>query len=212
MTIVKTVQEITNWLNSNVCNKIKLKLPDDYNNTEEYTLREVNPTAFPLFTPTKEKLPPNVEAPFPSVCVQLLEGNDKLAEHVGTMKLELSFTTWNPGEHTGELSSAVRTTSQVGDVDYSVTLRGDGGSAAQEYTRNADGWMDVWNFVDVALAAIENEEYLNGFRVQKETGIQFGQFQVEGAIADLYPYWGAWVIFSVERGIARAENSTSQFL
>ena len=184
MTIPESIEKLTEWLNQNVCSKIKLKLPDDEQNGDGYKVEAVNPTAFPMYQPGKDKLPPNVRHPFPSVVVQLLEGSDDMITRNSRLKMQLSFTTWNTGNHeTGE-----------------------------KFKRNADGWKDVWSFVDRTLRTIENSEYLNGLRVVKEQNITFGQFQQEGQISDLYPYWGAWVILTVERGIARTSEAYSEFL
>lgn len=210
MTIAQCIEKVTDWLNETVCPKISLKLPDDFQNGKEYKVEAVHPTAFPMYQPTKEKLPPSVIAPFPSVVVQLLEGSDDMNAKSGRMKLQLSFTAWNPGNHAGELTRATNTTTAEGSEDLEVSL---GGVPSEKtFTRDAEGWKDVWNFVDRALREIENAEYLNGFRVVKELPITFGQFQQEGQISDLYPYWGAWAIFTIERGLARTGAAYSEFL
>ena len=214
MTIVQTIERVTDWLNETVCPKIKLKLPDDNQNGSQYTVKAVNPTAFAMYQPGKDKLPPGVIAPFPSVVVQLLEGSDNMTEGNGRMKLQLSFTAWNPGKHTtknaGELTRVTKTTVATDDKDLNVELVGVGSDTS--FTRDAEGWKDVWNFVDRALRDIENAEYMNGLRVVKELPITYGQFQQEGQISDLYPYWGAWAIFTIERGIARKGAAYSQYL
>ena len=210
MTIAQCIEKVTDWLNESVCPKIKLKLPDDNQNGKEYEVKAVNPTAFAMYQPGKDKLPPGVIAPFPSVVVQLLEGSDNMTSSNGRMKLQLSFTAWNPGNHAGELKRATQTTTASGSEDLDVKI---GGVASeQSFTRDAEGWKDVWNFVDRALREIENAEYLNGLRVVKELPITYGQFQQEGQISDLYPYWGAWAIITIERGLARTGASCSQFL
>ena len=210
MTIAQCIEKVTDWLNESVCPKIKLKLPDDNQNGKEYKVKAVNPMAFAMYQPGKDKLPPGVIAPFPSVVVQLLEGSDNTTASNGRMKLQLSFTAWNPGNHAGELTRATKTTTASGSEDLDVQI----GSVASEqtFTRDAEGWKDVWNFVDRALREIENAEYLNGLRVVKELPITYGQFQQEGQISDLYPYWGAWAIFTIERGLARTGASYSEFL
>ena len=210
MTIAQCIEKVTDWLNESVCPKIKLKLPDDNQNGKEYKVKAVNPTAFSMYQPGKDKLPPGVIAPFPSVVVQLLEGSDNMTESNGRMKLQLSFTAWNPGNHAGELTRATKTTTASGSDDLVVQF----GSvdSEQTFTRDAEGWKDVWNFVDRALREIENAEYMNGLRVVKELPITYGQFQQEGQISDLYPYWGAWAIFTIERGLARTGAAYSNFL
>ena len=77
MTLVNSIDKIVSWLTENVCSKITLKLPDDYRNDTGYDVVMVNPAAFPLYVPGKDRLPPNVAAPIPSVCVQLMEGSAK---------------------------------------------------------------------------------------------------------------------------------------
>ena len=60
MTLVNSIDKIVSWLTENVCSKITLKLPDDYRNDTGYDVVMVNPAAFPLYVPGKDRLPPNV--------------------------------------------------------------------------------------------------------------------------------------------------------
>lgn len=211
MTIVQSIQTVTEWMNRNVCKGLLLKLPDDEQNGAGYKTEEVEPTAFAMYQPGKDKLPPNVRAPFPSVVVQLLEGTDTPGSATGTMKLQLSFTTWNPGTHAGEERSSEKVLAAYGDVDIGVHL----GDPPEEpkFTRSPDGWKDVWNFVDRTLQKLEAVDYFeDAVRIVKESPITFGQFQQEGQISDLYPYWGAWVIFTIERSIPRKGLDVQNFL
>lgn len=86
MTLVNSIDKIVSWLTENVCSKITLKLPDDYRNDTGYDVVMVNPAAFPLYVPGKDRLPPNVAAPIPSVCVQLMEGSDELIQKRGSSR------------------------------------------------------------------------------------------------------------------------------
>lgn len=184
MTIVQCLETITKWLQENVCNKIKLKAAQD---KDEEKFEEVNPTAFTLFQPGKTQVPPNTKILMPSVVVQLLDGNDDLTQSKARLKLQLSFMAWNPGKHKAE-------------------------GASVPLEPNADGWKDVWNFVEHALQEIENAEYLNDLRVVKELGITYGLFTQDNALVDLYPYWGAWVILTIEQGLARTGASYKNLL
>lgn len=184
MTIVQCLETVTNWLKENVCTKIKLKAPHD-DDVEKF--EEVNPTAFTLFQPGKTKAPPNTTLNTPSVVVQLVEGNDDMTQSKTRLKLQLSFMAWNPGKHQAE-------------------------GASEPLERNADGWKDVWNFVGRALQEIENAEYMDGLRVVKELGITYGLFSQDGALVDLYPYWGAWVVLTIEQGLARTGASYKNLL
>ena len=65
-------------------------------------------------------------------------------------------------------------------------------SETGKFQRSADGWKDVWSFLDRTLAEIENAEYLDGIRFVKEAGVKYGQYTKDGQIADTYPYFYAW--------------------
>lgn len=188
MEIIKTIDTITDWINKNVCPKVQLKEPLDANVDPEkgYDVRKVNPTAFSLFAPTKEKLPPRIKSEVPSVVVQIIEGSDRMTSHNRRLKLQLSFLAWNPGKAREE--------------------------GATKYSRDLDGWKDVWAFLERTISEIENAEYMDDVRLVKEESITFGQFQTEGQISDLYPYWGAWAIFTVETAISRSGKAYQNYL
>lgn len=186
MTLTQCIEEITDWLDKTVCPKVVLKCPDD---KQVETYKETNPHAFAMFLPGKEKLPPGIECVHPAVVTQIIEGTHTMTEGKTRLKLQLSFTAWNPGTHKEERGET------------------EGG-----LVRSTDGWKDVWNFLDRTLREIENVEYINGLRVVKELGITFGQFQQEEQVSDLYPYWGAWAVFTVEQGLSRTAESYKNLL
>ena len=200
MLLVESIDKVVAWLNENVCNQIQLKLPDDYKNDKEYAVEYVQPAAFPLYTPGKDRLPPNVRAPIPSVCVQLTEGNDDLLKRHRRLQLRLCLACWNPGEHGGEVLHPRKNEAALGGYSYYRLT----GEAAQTYTRNMEGWRDSFNFADLVLREIESAEYIAGHRLVKEQGIKFGLFTEEGNIWDYYPYWHNWITFTLEAGVTAA--------
>ncbi len=187
MTITETLDNLRDWFDENLCQKIKLKVPNDNSITGEATL--VNPAAFALYVPAKDRIPPNVAAPIPSICVQLMEGEDMALEKKRKIEIRLCLAAYNPGEQTG----------------VSFVPNGEGeygqGIVPPTYTRNLDGWRDVWNFVDLCLSKLESTNIIAGLRIVKEDGIKYGPFKEEGAIWDYYPYWHSWITFSLECGI-----------
>lgn len=193
MTIVQIIDKITAWAETNICQQVKLKLPDD--NSADSSYIETNPAAFALFVPTKEKLPPGVAAPIPSLCVQFTEGSDRLIQNKGILKIRLSLSAWNPGTHGPEVYNP------NGDGTFT---RFNTPEAMAQFTRHGEGWRDVWNFVDVALLALERTEYIDELHLVKEDGVSFGPFMEQDSISDWYPYWFAWITFTIERGLARA--------
>lgn len=209
MTLVQSIDNVVDWLRENVCNQITLKVPDDDVNGSEYGVQYVNPATFPLYVPGKDRLPPSVPAPIPSVCVQLLEGNDDLLKKKRQLNVRLCLACWNPGEHGSELFHPRQNENALGGYSYYRAT----GEAAQTYARNMDGWRDSFNFADLVLRELENTEYIAGLRLMKESGIKFGVFTEDGNIWDYYPYWHSWITFSLEVGVvARTPKEYNQYL
>lgn len=209
MTLVKSIDQVVEWLRENVCSQITLKLPDDDKNDASYGVEFVNPAAFPLYVPGKDRLPPSVPAPIPSVCVQLMEGEDDLLTRKRQLKVRLCLACWNPGEHGGEVFHPVENQDTTAGYSYYRAT----GKAAETYTRNMDGWRDSFNFADLVLRELEGVEYIAGHRLVKESGIKFGLFTEEGNIWDYYPYWHSWITFTLEAGVvARTPDSYKDFL
>lgn len=197
MTLVQSIDNIVKWLSGNVCSQITLKVPDDYRNDKDYDVEFVNPAAFPLYVPGKDRLPPSVPAPIPSVCVQLLEGNDDLLEHKRLLQIRLCLACWNPGEHGAEMLHRRTDASAFGGYSYYRI----NGEEAKTYARNMEGWRDSFNLADLVLRELEGTEYIAGHRLVKEKGIKFGLFTEDGNIWDYYPYWHSWITFTLEAGV-----------
>lgn len=197
MTLVQSIDNVVEWLRESVCSQITLKVPDDYRNDTSYDVEFVNPAAFPLYVPGKDRLPPKVPAPIPSVCVQLMEGSDDLLKGKRQLQVRLCLACWNPGEHGGEVLHARAEAGKLGGFSYYTV----GGEAAKTYARNMDGWRDSFNFADLVLRELEGTEYIAGHRLVKESGIKFGLFTEDGNIWDYYPYWHNWISFTLEAGV-----------
>ena len=227
MTLVQSIDNVVEWLRENVCGQITLKLPDDANNDHSYGVEYVNPAAFPLYVPGKDRLPPSVPAPIPSVCVQLTEGSDDLLQKKRQLQIRLCLACWNPGTHSAEVLHK-REYATAGKAIAGAAIVAGGtsenplalysyyratGEAAQTYARNMEGWRDSFNFADLVLRELEGTEYIAGHRLVKESGIKFGLFTEEGNIWDYYPYWHSWISFTLEAGVvARTPDIYKDFL
>ena len=99
MSIVNSIETVRDWLTAEVCPLVKLKLPDDNATDASYPYKLVNPAAFSLFVPSKDRTPPNIAAPIPSVCVQIVQGDDDLLQSARDIKIRLCFSAWDPGYH-----------------------------------------------------------------------------------------------------------------
>lgn len=200
--LTETIQSVTDWLSTKVCKQVTLKLPDDYKNDGEYAVKLVHPAAFPLYVPGKDRLPPTIPAPVPSVCVQLMEGNDDLFKKERILEIRLVLACWNPGTHGDEIYWPRANKDALGG--YSYYLKADE-ETVQTYTRNMEGWKDSMNFQNLVLNEIEKSEYMGGCRVVKENGIKFGLFSEDGDICDYYPYWHSWITFQLQTGLKQTK-------
>lgn len=197
MTLVQSIDKVVGWLSESVCSQITLKVPDDDRNDQDYGVKYVNPAAFPLYIPGKDRLPPSVAAPIPSVCVQLMEGSDDLLKKNRQLQIRLCLACWNPGEHGNEVLRPRKNQNAIGGYSYFNAT----GEAAKTYSRNMEGWRDSFNFADLVLRELEGTEYIAGHRLVKESGIKFGLFTEDGNIWDYYPYWHNWISFTLEAGV-----------
>lgn len=184
MTVVDSLMRISKWMDEHVCKDLKFKAPPmdmqkPINGKYEY--QEVTPKAFPMFLPTSDRLPPGINSNMPSICVQLVTGKDNNIDTSRELNINLGFSCWNPGLHSK-------------DIYYPEGTRPE---EAEAYRSTADGWMDVWNFVDYALRQIEMVTDMNGLEVVQSEPITFGPYKEQDAVPDFYPHWFAWINFTV---------------
>lgn len=190
MSVVHLIDTLTEWARQNVCEHIQLKVPPA-NETDAvdagYRYELATPTAFPMYVPTAEKLSPPVHSPFPSLCVRFMTGQDEPAAGRGFVDVQFCFSTWDPGLH---------------DKDIYVLTKEDPerwkrGEVEEHFRRTGDGWRDAWNFVDIALRAVESVTNIGGYMIDRSTPVKFGPLTEQEAIPDLYPFWFAWISFRV---------------
>mgnify|MGYP001852461276 CR=1 FL=1 len=199
MSVTNILDRVTDWARESVCSKIWLKTPPDSETDatdKGYDYRRVNPAAFTMYVPTKEKLPPAVLSPFPSVCVRCAGGEDHLNSGKGSVNIELCFSAWSTGTHGKDLLFP--------DKENALRAKWWSGPEAEAYfQRNGGGWRDAWNMVDIALREIESVTNIDGILIDRSTPVKFGPLTEQEAIPDYYPFWFAWVSFSVNYNIIR---------
>ena len=192
MSVVHMLDTLTEWARQNICEYVKLKVPPDNEepNDDGYAYKLATPSAFAMYVPTSDKVPPGVHAPFPSLCVRFATGQDMLAVGRGSVEVQFYLSAWDPGTHgEDELSPN-------GDGTY---RRGNGG----KFERNGDGWRDAWNFVDIALRAVESTTNIGEYTISRESPVKFGPLTEQEAIPDFYPFWFAWISFTVSYPLRR---------
>ena len=206
MSVVKILDDVTEWAQKNICDGIKLKAPPE-NDAEavdagyEYTL--VTPAAFPLFVPAKDKLPPSILTPIPSLCVRFMEGSDALDGSGGRINLQFAFSTWDVGLHGEDIF--------VKQKDGTFN-RWSGEEAAAYFRRSGAGWRDAWNFVDIALRKIESATAIAGYELDRSTSVQYGPLAEQENIPDFYPFWFCWVNFTLRYPLIRNVIDLDEYL
>lgn len=197
MTIVRTIDQICEWLNTNVCPNIELKKPpgDREATNKKYEYELIHPYAFPLYVPTKDKLPPNVQTIIPSICVQLEYGSD--TRNNREMNISLGFSAWNPGIH----------------PDDWILPEGTETIFREALSNAAEGWRDTYNFVDYTITQLEQTTYLgDDVEIMLNEPIEFGPYKDQDSIVSYYPHWFAYVNFKVRSSLLRNNQSILNLL
>ena len=202
MSVVHVIDTLAEWARQNICERVTLKMPPDNieANDEGYTYKTVNPSVFPMYVPTSEKLPPSIHSPFPSLCVRFVKGADILTGSGGHLDVQFCFSAWDPGTHGQDVIHPNGDGTYTRDPD------------SFEYGRNGNGWRDVWNFVDTALRAVESVTNIGGYTIDRETPVEFGPLTEQEAIPDFYPFWFAWISFRVNYPLRRNIEDLQKYL
>lgn len=198
-TVVEVMDIITEWAKAEICSKIKLKMPpeeDTESNTAGYNYTQIEPACFPFFIPSKDKLPPPILSPFPSLCMRIIEGSDDLTTNTGSITVEFCFSTWSTGTHGKDIL--------IPDKENGLHFKEWNGKEAEQYFKsNFDGWRDCWNWIDIGLRAVGSSATIKGIQIDRRVPITYGPFTDQGNLIDNYPFWFAWLRFAVKRPLIR---------
>lgn len=205
MSIVKILDDVTEWARQNICSKIELKVPPKNSepNDYEYDYKLANPVAFTMFVPTEDRLPKNTPSAFPSLCVRFIEAEDDFASMKGTVGIQFLLSAWNPGTHGQDMIAP-----QPGD---GLTWVSDP-DAKNSFERNGEGWRDIWNFTDIAVRAVESATNISGYEIDRSVPVKFGPLTEQEAVPDYYPFWFTWVTFQLTYPLRRNIEDVQEFL
>lgn len=205
-TLVNILDRVVAWTEENICRKVVLKAPPEDAESPDgagYKYNEVHPVCFPLFVPSSEKLPPKVNTPMLSICIRIIDGED--GRNTGNINLEMCFSTWNPGTYGRDILKPVE--------GETLSYKEWTGSEAEAYfKRNAEGWRDLWNWIDTALRELESTISIDGLQIDRERGIKYGPMKEDDGIPDYYPFWFASIAFTLNRPIVRIVKQFDEFL
>lgn len=192
MTVVNAVSLLMDWLEESVCPLVSLKVPGETEDDADYDFELAHPAVLGMYWPTsKEMLPPDVKDVQPGLLVQVVSGRESQPALERTMTVRLHLSAWSPGRH----GKDVWRRKERPDLSGFDWVRDESASYSPGYD---DGWRDVWNFLDTVVREVRNAPtFAGGARVDKGSDITFGPYDVQGSIVDLYPYWFAWVEFTL---------------
>ena len=190
MQLNEVIDNLTAWVQANLCDGMELLRPSETNMSSEYNL--VTPTAFALYVPPKDQLPPDVEQQLPSICLQFREGTDDMVKNTRSLKFRLAFSAYRPGHFT-----------EVEDEEGNTSIK---------FTRDAEGWKDLWLWVSKSIHTIQSEMYIEGVKVDRSTPIKYGHFQIDDTLVEAYPMWYAWIEVNLTCGISLKQNSYKNYL
>lgn len=205
MSIVKILDDVTEWARQNICSKIELKVPpaNGEANDYDYDYKKANPVAFTMYVPTEDKLPKNIPSAFPSLCVRFIEAENDLSAMKGTIGIQLLLSVWNPGTHGADMIGP-----QQGDPLHWAADP----AAGKQFERNGNGWRDIWNFTDIAVQAVESVTNISGYKIDRSIPVKFGPLTEQEAVPDYYPFWFSWVTFQLTYPLLRNIENVQEFL
>lgn len=208
MNIEEQLNRVRDWMQSTVCPQVLLKKPNDEATDSDYEYSLVNPVAFAMYQPGRDRLPSGIEVTCPSILVQMLEGSSK--QSLNRLQLRLVLAAWNPGQHGPDhLPPSPDVEAQI---SAGQGLPPTNPEPSDTFHEDSEGWRDVWSFVDKTIRALEITNIINGLRIVREEPIKFGPITDQDAVVDFFPYYYAWISFAVESGMARNNPAHNNFL
>lgn len=176
---VERIEEITEWLNDNVLNIIKLKkqikstsknVPDSY--------ESVNPRAYSMFFPLNPNNWKNAEGSSPSVLVRFDESFTYPQSHSGMINIQLILSVYNPGN------------SILEEEDFQA-------EGNMDYIRSTDGWKDLHELASLIENKLIAAGEIGGMELNQEKGIKVKPY-IENGIFNFYPNFFADMYFSLD--------------
>ena len=203
MNIGNSILAISRWAEDKICSQVKFKRADNDCQDVRYSKDYVNPQVFSLFVPPGPCLE-GVEVASPFLCVQLLQGEDSVVTGWRRLRFRFVFSVWNPGVHE-DLDLYVYK-GYRGDFKFPF-VRCDERKA---FTPTEDGWLDLCNFMDVALTSLEEGEFPEGMMLNRSEGgtndednrLRYGVFWPGDSASSSWPYFSGWMEFTLEGRIS----------
>ena len=175
MTAVDAISQVEDWLRTDVCPRILLKVPpgDGSPDSARYEYRTGHPEVFSMYWPAgTTNARPGVEYTQPGVMVQVVDGEDEVGGLRSTYGVRLHLGAWNPGRHQQDVwtPSSPSLSLQDAKTEYGPFVRGDGDGFVPVFD---DGWRDVWNFLDVVRESLRTARSIGSMQIDPTEPVRF---------------------------------------
>lgn len=195
MTVKILIDDLTSWAEDKLCKPIKFKRAAAINTDATYEHELVTPKVFAMFLPDVDRLPVGVEDIYPSICLQWDGDDERPQERKSQTTIRLNLGIWNPGEHSEDIIA--ESFSQDGEIV----------NKEKSFTRDALGWGDIVNWIDLIKRELRNNDIIcEKYRVRLEDGIRSGFRSEQGTIFDYWPFYFGFVEFNIEYGNTQAKT------
>ena len=195
MTVVDSINAISHFLKKEVCDKVEFLLPPkDRLDGKNYKPQYVHPSVYPLYVPKNNTMEPNALSVLPYISVQFMEGSDDIPASQTETKFMLEFAIWRPGDYEFISNAKLLNVTTVAD-STKMSFEAD---MSNEFIRNHNGWMDVWNFVEVTKKTLLRKVVVaDKMSLKLNEKVKYGVYSKDGAVFDFYPMWYAWMSFTM---------------
>lgn len=182
MTVISVLEDVKDWLDNEICENFEFKKDPGKEEAIDTGYK------YELVKPKVFILYPPFDEKFPSVTIQFGNGIQSKFNESGELKLRFLFGTWNPGLH-----------SKDGET--------------KTFDINVEGWRDVWNFIDFTLRKVSNTNSIgSNIRIKHEDSVSFGPMAENETIPNYYPYWCAWLEFTVVYGVSSTNEDITDLI
>lgn len=184
MSIDLVLKEVQTFFNEEICANFTFKRPPSVEgmDTENYDYELVQPQAYLMYPPTKDKLP--------SVTIQVDEGEVSRNTSSGELKLRFLFGTWSNGRHYINSETGARCFEDNSEGWH-------------------DAWNFVDRAIDVLC---HTTHFGDKVRIKHEDRIRVGGMKEDNVLANYYPYWFAWVTCTVQYGQISSNEDTNDLI
>lgn len=208
MNTVAAIHTVMNFLEDKVCPYVQFLVPSK-DDAKEYIEQYAHPKVFAFFEPAKGRVPNGVLYTTPNVAVQLQSGSDDVDANEQFYNFVLAFSIWRPGDYNKLKEVELESPGILEEEEVKISYKAE---KERSYIRNEDGWKDVYHFLDETKNAIIYDGQIGNLKLKTSVPIKYGPYSKDGAIVDFYPYYHAWMSFTLQEIVTPVSRNIDKFL